>query len=65
MASNHIAQGLRLLKSPNVNRPLVAHLVIYTGTAMAPIAMAFGVLELIGSAADAAFVIAAPRLRPS
>ena len=60
MASNHIAQGLRLLKSPNVNRLFVAYLVTYTGTAMAPIAMAFGVLELTGSAADAAFVIAAP-----
>ena len=35
-------------------------MVSYTGTAMAPIAMAFGVLELTGSAADAAFVIAAP-----
>ena len=38
----------------------VAYLVSYTGTAMAPIAMTFGVLELTGSAADAAFVIAAP-----
>ena len=38
----------------------VAFLVSYTGTAMAPIAMAFGILELTGSAADAAFVIAAP-----
>ena len=38
----------------------VAFLVSYTGTAMAPIAMAFGILELTSSAADAAFVIAAP-----
>lgn len=38
----------------------VAYLVSYTGTAMAAIAMASGVLELTGSAADAAFVIAAP-----
>ena len=38
----------------------VACLVSYTGIAMAPIAMAFGVLELTGSAADAAFVIDAP-----
>ena len=60
MASNHVAEGLRLLKSPNFNRLFVAYLVTYTGTAMAPIAMAFGVLELTGSAADAAFVIAAP-----
>jgi MFS family permease len=60
MAQNHVAQGLRLLKNKNVNRMFVAYLISYTGTAMAPIAMAFGVLELTGSAADAAFVIAAP-----
>ena len=33
MASNHIAQVLRLLKSPNVNRLFVAYLVTYTGLA--------------------------------
>ena len=60
MATNHIAQGLRLLANPNVCRMFIAYVVSYTGTAMAPIAMAFGVLELTGSAADAAFVIAAP-----
>ena len=60
MAQNHVAQGLRLLKNKNVNRMFVAYLISYTGTAMAPIAMAFGVLELTGSAADAALVIAAP-----
>ena len=60
MATNHIAQGLRLLANPNVSRMFIAYVVSYTGTAMAPIAMAFGVLELTGSAADAAFVIAAP-----
>ncbi|XOV89599.1 MAG: MFS transporter [Pseudomonadota bacterium] len=32
----------------------------YTGSAMTPIAMAFGVLDLTGSAATASFVIAAP-----
>ena len=53
MAASHIAKGLRLLKNPNVNRMFVAYLISYTGTAMAPIAMAFGVLELTGSAADA------------
>jgi predicted MFS family arabinose efflux permease len=37
-----------------------AYLISYTGTAMAPIALAFGVLELTGSTADASFVIAAP-----
>lgn len=38
----------------------VAYMVSYTGTAMAPIALAFGVLELTGSAKDSAIVIAAP-----
>lgn len=37
-----------------------AYLISYTGTAMAPIALAFGVLELTGSTSDASFVIAAP-----
>lgn len=37
----------------------VAYVVSYTGTAMAPIAIAFGVLELTGSARDSAIVIAA------
>lgn len=40
----------------------VAYMVSYTGTAMAPIAMAFGVLELTGSTRDSAIVIAAPTL---
>lgn len=40
----------------------VAYLVSYSGTAMAPIAMAFGVLELTGSTTDASIVIAAPTL---
>lgn len=60
MAVDHITQGLRLLKNPDVNRMFVAYLISYTGTAMAPIAMAFGVLELTGSAADAGIVVAAP-----
>jgi predicted MFS family arabinose efflux permease len=54
--------GFRVLRDPNVSRMFVAYLVSYTGTAMAPIAMAFGVLELTGSTADASFVIAAPTL---
>ncbi len=53
---------MRLLASPNVAKMFVAYLVSYTGTAMAPIALAFGVLELTGSAKDAAIVIAAPTL---
>jgi len=40
----------------------IAYLVTYTGTAMAPIAMAFGVLELTGSTTDSSIVIAAPTL---
>lgn len=55
-----ISAGLRLLTSPNILKMFVAYLVSYTGTAMAPIALAFGVLELTGSASDSAIVIAAP-----
>ncbi len=54
--------GLKLLGQPDVNRLFVAYLVTYTGTAMAPIAIAFGVLELTGSTSDAAIVIAAPTI---
>ena len=57
-----IREGLALLKQPNVNRMFVAYLVSYTGNAMAPIAMAFGVLDLTGRTSDASFVIAAPTL---
>ncbi len=39
-----------------------AYLVTYLGTAMAPIAMAFGVLELTGSAKDTAIVVSASML---
>lgn len=37
-----------------------AYFISYSGTTMAPIAMAFGVLDLTGSTRDAAYVIAAP-----
>jgi MFS family permease len=37
-----------------------AYFISFTGTAMAPIAMAFGILELTGSTKDTAFVIATP-----
>ena len=57
-----IAHGLRLLTRPNPAKMFVAYLVSYTGTAMAPIALAFGVLELTGSTKDSAIVIAAPTL---
>jgi len=50
------------LRKPDVARLFVAYLLSYTGSAMAPIAMAFGVLELTGSTREAAIVIAAPTL---
>ncbi len=62
MTDSGIREGLALLKQPNVNRMFLAYLVSYTGTAMAPIAMAFGVLDLTGSTTDASIVIAAPTL---
>ena len=48
------------MRRPDIRNLFIAYLVTYTGTAMAPIAMAFGVLELTGSTEDAAIVIAAP-----
>lgn len=62
MADNSFRAGFSLLRNPNVGRMFIAYLVSYTGTAMAPIAMAFGVLELTGSTTDASIVIAAPTL---
>jgi len=55
-----ISSGLGLLRRPNFARLFTAYLVTYTGNAMAPIAIAFGVLELTGSTRDSALVIAAP-----
>lgn len=60
MTDSSIRAGLRLLRRRDVGRLFAAYLVTYTGTAMAPIAMAFGVLELTGSTRDTSFVIAAP-----
>ncbi len=60
MISPEIRAGLQLLKQRNFAFGFFAYLVSYSGTAMAPIAMAFGVLELTGSTSDSAFVIAAP-----
>jgi len=39
-----------------------AYFISFTGTSMAPIAMAFGILELTGSTKETAFVIAMPTL---
>lgn len=62
MADATIRGGLKLLGRPNVAKMFFAYMVTYTGSAMAPIAMAFGVLDLTGSTSDASIVIAAPTL---
>lgn len=62
MTNDGFHEGLKLLRQPDVARLFIAYLVTYTGTAMAPIAIAFGVLELTGSTRDAAIVIAAPTI---
>lgn len=49
-----------MLRNRNFARLFTAYLITYSGSAMAPIAIAFGVLDLTGSTKDAAFVIAAP-----
>jgi predicted MFS family arabinose efflux permease len=60
LPSPSIRQGLRLLRKPDFARLFLAYLITYSGSAMTPIAMAFGVLELTGSTRDSAYVIAAP-----
>jgi MFS family permease len=60
MATGGLREGLKLLRQPNFARGFFAYMVSFSGTAMAPIAMAFGVLELTGSAKASAIVIAAP-----
>ena len=60
MAATTVREGLKLLRKTDFARLFTAYLITYTGSAMAPIAMAFGVLDLTGSTRDSAFVIAAP-----
>ena len=55
-----LKDGLSLLTGRNFAKLFTAYLISYSGTAMAPIAMAFGVLELTGSTRDSSIVIAAP-----
>ncbi len=55
-----IGDGLGLLTRPDFARLFTAYLITYSGNAMTPIAMAFGVLELTGSTRDSSLVIAAP-----
>ncbi len=53
-----IQSGLLLLRERDFPKLFCAHLVAWFGTSMAPIAMAFGVLELTGSARATGWVIA-------
>lgn len=62
MSESEFKAGLALLRRRDIGRLCIAYLITYTGTAMAPIAMAFGVLELTGSTRDSSIVIAAPTL---
>ncbi|MBW2413227.1 MAG: MFS transporter [Deltaproteobacteria bacterium] len=62
MSSSGFSDAPKLFRQPDVAKLIVAYLITYTGTAMAPIAMAFGVLELTGSTRDSAIVIAAPAI---
>ncbi|MBO6702293.1 MAG: MFS transporter [Pseudomonadales bacterium] len=59
MAEPTFKDGLVLLTDRDFARLFAAYLVTYLGTAMAPIAIAFGVLDLTGSTRDSAIVIAA------
>ncbi len=60
MTQASIRDGLQLLKRRDFAKLFVAYFISYSGTAMAPIAMAFGVLDLTGSTKDSSLVIAAP-----
>ena len=60
MSETGIRGGFRLLRQPDFLRLFISYVITYTGNAMAPIAMAFGVLELTGSTIDSSIVIAAP-----
>lgn len=62
MAERGFREVLKLLRRREVGRLCIAYLVTYAGTAMAPIAMAFGVLDLTGSTRDSSIVIAAPTI---
>lgn len=55
-----VRDGLALLRQRDFARLFGAYLITHAGSAMAPIALAFGVLELTGSTSNAAWVIAAP-----
>ena len=58
MSNSHLRDGLQLLHERDFRKLFCAHLVAWFGTSMAPIAMAFGVLQLTGSARDTGVVVA-------
>ena len=60
MSAGGVREGLTLLRRPDFAKLFAAYLITHTGSAMAPIAIAFGVLELTGSTSTAAYVVAAP-----
>ena len=53
-----VPDGVALLRDPNIARLFGARLVSMFGSAMAPIAIAFGVLEITGSAGSVGVVVA-------
>lgn len=55
-----VRDGLALLRNPDFAKLFAAYLITNAGSAMAPIAIAFGVLEVTGSTSRGAYVIAAP-----
>ena len=58
MSEKRSSDGLALLRDRDLGRLFVARFVAAFGSAMAPVAMAFGVLELTGSATAMGIVIA-------
>ena len=60
MPAGGVRDGLLLLRRRTFAKLFAAYLITHTGSAMAPIAIAFGVLELTGSTGTAAYVVAAP-----
>ena len=60
MTAGGVREGLALLRRPNFAKLFAAYLITHTGSAIAPIAIAFGVLDLTGSTSTAAYVVAAP-----
>ena len=60
MTAGGVREGLALLRRPNFAKLFAAYLITHTGSAIAPIAIAFGVLDLTDSTSTAAYVVAAP-----